>query len=153
MTDSRRIHPSTVRHFDCGLVQHERLAARCTRECSQLELGQGDNQAAGGKIVGGPFIKAGCHGPKAFQAVDGSLNLVLFFVDFGIVFAGHYPVFLAWNHGYSSCLRDLDAHVVRIVGPVGQHGLPRPQVAAQQPGGLRAIAGLAPGQGQGANRP
>ena len=60
-------------------------------------------------------------------------------------------VFLAWNHGPGSCLPNLDAHVVRVVGPVGQHGLPRPQVAAQQPGGLRAIAGLAPGQGQGAN--
>ena len=43
------------------------------------------------------------------------------------------------------------AHVVRVVGPVGQYGLPRPQVAAQQPGGLRAVAGLASGQGQGAN--
>ena len=67
------------------------------------------------------------------------------------MFDGHSPIFLAWNHGYGSCLRDLNAHVVRVVRPVGQDGLPRPQVAAQQPGGLRAIAGLAPGQGQGAN--
>ena len=103
------------------------------------------------KLGSGPLIKTGRHGSKAFQAVDGAFNLVPFLISFGIVFDWYRPVFLAWNHGPDSCLPKLDAHVVRVVGPVGQHGLPRPQVAAQQPGGLRAIAGLAPGQGQGAN--
>ena len=53
--------------------------------------------------------------------------------------------FLAWNHGPDPGLLYLDAHVVRVVGPVGQYGLPCPQVATQQPRGLRAVAGLAPG--------
>ncbi len=53
--------------------------------------------------------------------------------------------FFTRNHGSGSGLRDLDAHVFRVVGPVGPDGLPRPQVAPQQPEGLRAIAGLAPG--------
>ena len=93
----------------------------------------------------------GRHGSKAFQAVDGAFNLVSFFINFSIVFDWYRPVFLAWNHGSGPGLPNLDAHVARVAGPVGQDGLPRPQVAAQQPGGLRAIAGLPPGQGQGAN--
>ena len=103
------------------------------------------------QIVGGSLFKAGCHGLKAFQAVNGAFNLVPFFINFGVVFDWYFPVFLTWNHGPSPCLPNLDKHVVRVVGPVGQDDLPRPQVAAQQPGGLRAIAGLPPVQGQGAN--
>jgi len=99
----------------------------------------------------GSLIKAGCHGSKAFRAVYGAFNLVSFFINFGIVFNWYCPVFLAWNHGLGFGLCNLDAHVARVVGPVGQHGLPRPQVAAQQPRGLRAVADLAAGQGQGAN--
>ena len=57
-------------------------------------------------------------------------------------------VFFTGNRGGGPGLLNLGAHVARVVGPVGLPGL---QVAAQQPGGLRAVAGLAPGQGQGAN--
>ena len=67
------------------------------------------------------------------------------------MFDWYRPVFLTWNHGHGCCLHDLFAYVARIVRSVGQDGLPRPQVAAQQPGSLWAITGLSCGQGQGAN--
>ena len=60
-------------------------------------------------------------------------------------------VFFAGNHGRGPGLLDLGAHVPRVVGPVGQHGLARAQVAPQQARRLRAVARLAAGQGQGAN--
>jgi len=60
-------------------------------------------------------------------------------------------VFLARNHCLGTSFLDLGAHVPRVVGAVCQHGLPGAQMLNQQPWGLRAVAGLAPGQGQRAN--
>src|SRR5206468_2734671 len=77
--------------------------------------------------------------------------MVSLLIDFGVMCNRYDAVFLAGNHGYRAGLRDLVPHVVRVVGPVSQDRLPRPQVAAQQAGGLRAIPCLPPGQGQGTN--
>ena len=106
---------------------------------------------AGGKVIGGAFTKAGCHGPKAFQAVDGAFNLVSLFVDVGVMVQLDEAVFFTGNHGGGPGLLNLGAHVARVVGSVGQHGLARAQVAPQQARRLRAVARLAAGQGQGAN--
>ena len=59
--------------------------------------------------------------------------------------------FFAGNHGRGPGLLDLGAHVARVVGPIGQHGLAGAQVAHQQARCLRAVAGLATGQGESAN--
>ena len=77
--------------------------------------------------------------------------MVSFFINFGIVVQQHEAVFFAGNHGRSSGLLDLGTHIPCVVGPVGQHGLSRAQVSHQQARRLRAVAGLAAGQGQGAN--
>ncbi|GAC1368468.1 MAG: hypothetical protein NVSMB30_04980 [Hymenobacter sp.] len=45
----------------------------------------------------------------------------------------------------------MGAHVAGVVRPVREYGLPGAQVAHQQARRLRAVAGLAAGQGQGAN--
>ena len=65
--------------------------------------------------------------------------------------SGQGAVFLAGNRGPGPGVLDLVPHVARIVGPVGQHGLARAQVAHPQARGLRAAVGTAAGQGQGAN--
>lgn len=55
------------------------------------------------------------------------------------------------NHGRGPRLLDLGAHVAGVVRPVGQYGLARAQVPGKQARCLRAVAGLAAGQGQGTN--
>ena len=40
-------------------------------------------------MIGGPFIEAGSHGTKTLEAIDGSLNPVSLFVDFGVRFDVH----------------------------------------------------------------
>lgn len=72
-------------------------------------------------------------------------------VQFGVVGNGKGAIALAGNHGRGPGPLDVGAHVPRIIGPVGQHGLVGAQVAPQQARRLRAVAGVAAGQGQGAN--
>jgi hypothetical protein len=55
------------------------------------------------------------------------------------------------NHGRGPGLLDLGAHVPGLVGPVGQDDLARAQVPRKQTRRLRAVPGLAAGQGQGTN--
>ena len=77
--------------------------------------------------------------------------MVSLFVHFGVVVQRDEAILFAGNHGRGPGLLELGAHVARVVGPVGQHGLARAQMGSQQAQCLRSVAGLAAGQGQGKN--
>ena len=77
--------------------------------------------------------------------------MVSFFINFGVVVQRDEAILFTGNHGRGPGLPDLGAHVPCVVGPVGQYGLARTQVRQEQARRLRAVAGLAAGQGQGAN--
>ena len=93
------------------------------------------------------FLEARSDGAVGLEAVEAAFNLVAVFIDFFVVRDKHFSILFARNHGLRPGPGNLVAHVVRVVRPVGQHVLAGAQVGSEQVGGLRAVAGLAPGQG------